>query len=125
MRSAPAAACQAASASRSPERISSAASRSRRATESTESATASRLLAKMSAQIDGLEPATRVMSRKLGPTSGRRSVSLVSEWAASEASALASTCGTWLTVAISRSWPSGSIACGRAPSAASARCRRS
>ncbi len=45
--------------------------------------------------------------------------------AASPARALATTCGRWLTVAIRRSWPPGSIACGRAPSAASARCRRS
>ena len=36
-------------------------------------ATASRLVAKMSPQIAGLAPATRVVSRKLGPTSGRRS----------------------------------------------------
>ena len=36
-------------------------------------ATASRLVAKMSPQIAGFAPATRVVSRKLGPTSGRRS----------------------------------------------------
>ena len=50
---------------------------------STASATASRLLAKMSAQIAGLEPATRVVSRKLGPTSGIRSESRPSSAAAS------------------------------------------
>ena len=33
--------------------------------------------------------------------------------------------GRWLTVAISRSWVSASIACGRAPRSATARCRRS
>ncbi len=41
-----------------------------RASDSTASATASRLLAKMSPQIAGLEPATRVASRKLGPDLG-------------------------------------------------------
>ena len=106
-RSSPAAACQAATASRSPPRISSAASPSRRATASTESATASRLLAKMSAQIAGLEPATRVVSRKLGPTSGIRSESRLSSAAASAASALATTCGRWLIVASRRSWARG------------------
>ena len=40
-------------------------------------------------------------------------------------STLAITCGRWLTVAISRSWVSASIACGRAPRSAIARCRRS
>ena len=49
---------------------------------STASATASRLLAKMSPQIAGLAPATRVVSRKLGPTSGIRSESRVSSAAA-------------------------------------------
>ena len=58
-------------------------------TASTASATASRLLAKMSAQIAGLEPATRVVSRKLGPTSGSRSESRVSSAAASVTRALA------------------------------------
>ena len=93
---------------------------------STASATASRLLAKMSAQIAGLEPATRVVSRKLGPTSGMplgvaaqlgRRLGRRARWRR--------TCGRWLTVAISRSWASASIACGRAPSPATARCRRS
>ena len=88
-------------------RISAAASSRRRATDSTESATASRLLAKMSAQIAGLEPATRVVSRKLGPTSGIRSESPLSAAAASAARALATTCGRWLTVAIRRSWRAG------------------
>ena len=109
------AACQAATASRSPARISSAASRSRAPTASIASATASRLLAKMSPQIAGLEPATRVASRKLGPTSGIRSESRVSSAAASPTRTLASTCGRWLTVAIRRSCASASIACGRAP----------
>ena len=54
-----------------------------RATASTASATASLLLAKMSPQIAGLAPATRVVSRKLGPTSGIRSESRVSSAAAS------------------------------------------
>ena len=113
------------SASRSPLRISSAAAPRRRATASTESATAARLLAKMSAQIVGLEPATRVVSRKLGPTSGSRSESRASSAAASLASALATTWGRWLIVASRRSWAAGSIACGRAPSAETSRCRRS
>ena len=52
------------------------------------------------------------------PTSGRRSDSSETRAAASLTSALASTCGRWLTVAITRSWVSGSIACGRAPRSA-------
>ena len=86
--------------------------RRRSATPSIASATASRLLAKMSPQIAGLAPATRVVSRKLGPTSGSRSESRVSSAAAWPTSTLATTCGRWLTVAISRSWASASIACG-------------
>ena len=45
--------------------------------------------------------------------------------AAWETRTLASTCGRWLTVAIRRSWVAASIACGRAPRSAIARCRRS
>ena len=71
---------------------------------------ASALLAKMSAQIAGLAPATRVVSRKLGPTSGIRSESRVSSAAAWLTRALATTWGRWLTVAIKRSWVSASIA---------------
>ena len=67
----------------SPARISSAASRRRSPTASISAATASRLVAKMSPQIAGLAPATRVVSRKLGPTSGRRSDSSESAAAAS------------------------------------------
>ena len=79
----------------------------------------------MSPQIAGLAPATRVVSRKLVPTSGSRSDSSESALAASLTSTLASTCGRWLTVAITRSWVSASIACGRAPRSATVRCRRS
>ena len=69
----------------------------------------------MSPQIVGLAPATRVVSRKLGPNSGRRSDSSAAAAAACWTSTLAITCGRWLTVAISRSWLSASIAWGRAP----------
>ena len=89
------------------------------------SATASELVAKMSAQIAGLAPATLVVSRKLVPTSGSRSDSSESAVAASPTSTLASTCGRWLTVAITRSWVAGSIACGRAPRSATVLCSRS
>ena len=78
----------------------------------------------MSTQIPGLAPATRVVSRKLGPTSGSRSESSPSVAAASPASTLAIT-RRWLTVAITRSCVWASIASGRAPSSAIARCRRS
>ena len=83
--------CHSPTASRSPERISSAACRRRSATASMPSATASELVAKMSAQIAGLAPATLVVSRKLVPTSGSRSDSSESAVAASPTSALAST----------------------------------
>ncbi len=54
-----------------------------------------------------------------GPTSGSRSESRVSSAAASaDERRWRRTCGRWLTVAISRSWASASIACGRAPSSA-------
>ena len=79
----------------------------------------------MSPQMAGFAPATRVVSRKLGPTSGSRSDSSASVAAASRTSTLAITWGTWLTVAISRSWVSASMAWGRAPKSAMARCRRS
>ena len=67
----PACSCQAATASRSPERSSSAASVRRATAASISAATASRLPAKMSPQIAGLAPATRVASRKLGPDLGQ------------------------------------------------------
>ena len=79
----------------------------------------------MSPQIAGFAPATRVVSRKLGPTSGRRSDSSAAAAAACWTSTLAITWGRWLTVAISRSWVSASIAWGRAPRSAIARWRRS
>ena len=79
----------------------------------------------MSSQIAGFAPATRVVSRKLGPTSGSRSDSSASAAAASWTSTFAITCGRWLTVAISRSCASASIACGRAPRSATVRCSRS
>ena len=60
-----------------------------------------------------------------GPTSGRRSDSSAAAAAACWTSTLAITCGRWLTVAISRSWVSASIACGRAPRSEIARWRRS
>ena len=70
---------------------------------------------KMSFQIAGFAPATRVVSRKLRPTSGRRSPSSEIATSAWETITFAITWGRWLTVAIRRSWSSASIACGRAP----------
>ena len=72
----------------------------------------------MSVQIALFAPATRVASRKLGPTAGRRCAPRRAErgapaWATST---LASTCGRCDTLAIRRSWVSASIAAGRAPS---------
>ncbi len=69
----------------------------------------------MSPQIAVLAPATRVMSRKLGPTCRRASPCSDSRAAACEASTFASTCGRWLKTATSRSWVSASTATGRAP----------
>ena len=60
-------------------------------------------------------PATRVASRKLGPTRGSASPCSSSARAACETSTFAITCGRWLTVASSRSCVSASIAIGRAP----------
>ena len=67
-------------------------------------ATASRLAAKMSAQIAGLAPATRVVSRKLGPTSGQP-LGLLGERGARPAGRARwrARAGRWLTVAIRRS----------------------
>ena len=110
---------------RSPLRISAAACSSRATTSSISAATASEFELKMSAQTTGLAPATRVASRKLRPTSGRRSPSLPIDPAAAATSALASTCGRWLIAAISRSWSSASIAIGRAPIPARTPWRRS
>ncbi len=59
------------------------------------------------------------------PTSGSRSDSSESAAAASATSTFASTCGRWLTVAITRSWVAASIACGRAPRSATVLCSRS
>ena len=80
----------------------------------------------MSRQIAVLAPATRVMSRKLGPVAGSRSPSSVRARAACATSTLASTCGRWETVASMRSWVSASSAAGRAPrpTAAGAAARR-
>src|SRR3954453_11846904 len=117
--------CQALTASASPAPMRAAAASRRFATDSTPRATASRLVAKMSPQIAGLAPATRVVSRKLGPTSGMRSASSASADAASWTRAFAKTCGRWLTVAITRSCVAASSARGRAPSSVTARWMRS
>src|SRR6267143_169772 len=74
----------------------------------------------MSVQTSELAPATRVASRKLGPTRGSGSPS-ASARAACETSTLASTCGRWLTAASSRSCVAASIATGRAPEEVRAR----
>ncbi len=79
----------------------------------------------MSVQIALLAPATRVASRKLGPTAGSRSDSSPSRPAVCATSRLASTCGRCDTQAIRRSWVSASIAVGRAPKRPSSLCRRS
>ena len=59
----------------------------------------------------------RVAEARCRPRAGARTPP-PSAAAASPTSTLASTCGRWLTVAISRSWVSASIACGRAPRSA-------
>ena len=70
----------------------------------------------MPAQIAGLAPATRVASRKLGPTAGSRSPrssaagGLGDEHVGEHVRQVAE------TAAIMRSCVAGSIACGRAPS---------
>src|SRR4051794_5343019 len=69
----------------------------------------------MSVQMPLLAPATRVASRKLGPTRGSGSSSRSTVRAACETSTVASTCGRWLTVASRRSCESASSATGRAP----------
>ena len=71
----------------------------------------------MSVQIALLAPATRVASRKLGPTAGRRGESAVAEQRSrpGATSRLASTCGRCETHAIRRSCVSASIAVGCAP----------
>ncbi len=114
-RSSRAASCQRESASRSPLRTSSEASWSRATTASISAPTASEFELKMSAQIAGFAPATLVASRKLRPTSAGRSEPPPTDRAAAETSTLARTCGRWLIAAISRSWISASMACGRAP----------
>src|SRR5918994_1623829 len=79
----------------------------------------------MSLHIVVFAPATRVMSRKLGPT--WRSASPCSERraAAWEASTFASTCGRWLKTATSRSCVLASTATGRAPTSTTKRWSRS
>src|SRR5215211_1209000 len=79
----------------------------------------------MSVQTLELAPATRVASRKLGPTRGSGWSSRASTRAAWDTSTFASTCGRWLTVASRRSWASASMASGRAPKPTSRRWRRS
>ena len=79
----------------------------------------------MSRQIAVLAPATRVMSRKLGPVAGSRSPSSESARAACATSTLASTCGRCETVASMRSWVSASSAAGARRGRSSSRCRRS
>src|ERR687892_446078 len=74
----------------------------------------------MWAHIAVLAPATRVMSRKLGPTG---SVSPCA--AAREARTFARTCGRWLKTATARSCATGSTATGRAPTSTTKRCSRS
>src|SRR3954452_5092281 len=78
----------------------------------------------MSVHTSELAPATRVASRKLGPTLGRGSPSPRAP-AACTTSTLASTWGRWDTAASSRSWVAASMATGRAPKLTTRRCRRS
>ena len=89
-------------------------------------ATASPLAAKMSRpeRRVGARHAGRVAEARADLRAGARRL-LGERLPAWETSTSASTCGRWLTVAITRSWVSASIACGRAPSSAIARCRRS
>src|SRR5215207_9399211 len=79
----------------------------------------------MSLHMAVLAPATRVMSRKLGPTWRSASPCSDNRAAACEASTLASTCGRWLNTATSRSCVAASTATGRAPSSTTNRCSRS
>ena len=79
----------------------------------------------MSVQIASLAPATRVASRKLGPVAGSGSCWSASASAAWLTSTLATTCGRCETLAIRRSWTTGSIAVGWAPSPATKRWSRS
>src|SRR5215216_2647835 len=79
----------------------------------------------MSLHIAVLAPATRVMSRKLGPTWRSASPCSLSRVAACDASTLARTCGRWLNTATSRSCVAASTATGRAPTSTTNRCSRS
>src|SRR5918994_822669 len=79
----------------------------------------------MSLHIAVFAPATRVMSRKLGPTWRSASPCSVRRAAAWEASTFASTCGRWLKTATSRSCVSASTVTGRAPTSSTKRWSRS
>ena len=72
----------------------------------------------------GLAPATRVMSRNDPPTAASGSWPSTLPAPAWLTSTFASACGRWLVSATSRSWASGSIATGRAPSEDTKVCSR-
>ncbi len=81
----------------------------------------------MSTQMRGFAPAMRVMSRSEPPACASGSWPSMREAPVWFATMFASTCGTWLVIATSRSCASASIATGVAPSAVAnactARCR--
>ena len=93
--------------------VSSVASRPR--SEASPAKIASRLSTQTSGQIAGCPAATRVMSRNPPAASRSRAASLSARSAASFIIAPATRCGTWLTIATSRSWSSADRASAVAP----------
>src|SRR3954463_9040292 len=77
----------------------------------------------MSVQMPLFAPATRVASRKLGPTRGSGSSSRSTVRAACETSTLASTCGRWLTAAGGGACETGAGGAGGGPRGGGARAR--
>ena len=80
--------------------------------------TAAALSRRMSTQMRGFAPAMRVMSRSEPPALASGSWPSIRAAPAWLTTTLASTCGTWLVIATSRSCAAGSIATGTAPSSA-------
>ena len=116
--------------SRTPRRSSARASRRRRAAShsssrstrrrcsASASASSGPLSRKMSTQMRGFAPATRVMSRSEPPAAASGSCPSIFPAPAWLTSRLASACGRWLVSATRRSCAAGSIATGTAPSEA-------
>jgi hypothetical protein len=70
----------------------------------------------MSTQMRGFAPPIRVMSLSEPPAAWSGSWPSIFDDPAWFSRTLATTCGRWLVTATSRSWASGPIATGRAPS---------